>query len=64
MLLIMMMLIEKGGKVDQLDFAAKVHNWMLHGFEEFGDLGMLCKCVMVKWELNCFCRRYGNWNDC
>lgn len=39
MLLILLMLIEKGGKVDQLDFAAKIHNWMLHGFEEFGDLG-------------------------
>ena len=40
MLLIMLMLTEKGGKIDQLDFAAKIHNWMLHGFQELGDLGM------------------------
>lgn len=60
MLLIMMMLTEKGGKIDQLDFAAKIHNWMLHGFQELGDLGMrVCWVwngngitpVQVVWEL-------------
>lgn len=35
----MLMIIEKRGEVDQLDFAAKIHNWMLHGFEELGDVG-------------------------
>lgn len=39
MLLIMLMLIEKKGRVDQLDFAARLHHWMRHGFTEFGDLG-------------------------
>lgn len=39
MLLIMLMLIEKNGRVDQLDFAAKLHNWMCHGFAELGDVG-------------------------
>ena len=41
MLLIMLMLIERNGGVDQRDFAARLHNWMLHGFKEFGDLGMI-----------------------
>lgn len=39
MLLIMLMLIENKGRVDQLDFASRLHNWMCHGFTEFGDLG-------------------------
>ena len=39
MLLIMLMLIEKNGRVDQLDFAAKIHNWMCRGFAELGDVG-------------------------
>lgn len=40
MLLILLMLIEKNGKVDQLDFATRIHNWMKHGFEELGDIGI------------------------
>lgn len=59
MLLIMLMLIEKEGQVDQLDFAAKIHNWMLHGFQEFGDIGTYTSAggmgiklfLQVVWEL-------------
>ena len=36
MLLILLMLVEKNGEVDRLDFAAKLHNWMCMGFEELG----------------------------
>ena len=56
MLLIMLMLIEKKGKVDQLDFAARLHNWMLHGFAEFGDLGdytvRSCRCTIHDWVIS------------
>ncbi len=40
MLLIMLMLIERNGEVDQKDFAGRLNNWRLHGFTEFGDQGM------------------------
>lgn len=43
MILIMQMLIERNGSIDQLDFAAKIHGWMNHGFQELGDLGMVVK---------------------
>lgn len=39
MLLIMLMLTELNGKVDQLDFASRMYNWMRHGFKELGDIG-------------------------
>jgi hypothetical protein len=39
MLLILMMVVEKNGGVDKLDFAAKLHNWMCNGFKELGDYG-------------------------
>lgn len=27
------------GRVDKMDFATRLHNWMKHGFEELGDIG-------------------------
>lgn len=39
MLLIMMMVIERNGRVDQVDFAKRLHGWMSAGFKELGDLG-------------------------
>ena len=65
MLLILLMLIDKQGKVDQLDFAARLHNWMLHGFKEFGDLGkqvIACECAC--WNGMGYCRWNGDRNDC
>lgn len=39
MLLIMLSIIDKNGIVDEKDFAARLHNWMLKGFSELGDHG-------------------------
>lgn len=39
MLLIMLMVIDRNGGLDQVDFASRLHNWMCSGFKEFGDLG-------------------------
>jgi len=39
MLLILQMIVERGGSVDGLDFARRIHGWMKHGFPEFGDVG-------------------------
>lgn len=53
MLLIMLMLIERNGEVSQKDFAARVHNWMLHGFKEFGDLGKFFQFFFADDRFNC-----------
>ena len=59
MLLIMLMLIERHGEVNQKDFAARLHNWMLHGFKEFGDLGvyidLLCKHESLQFNVCTHC---------
>ena len=54
MLLILLMIVQGNGAVDQLNFADRLYNWMRHGFPEFGDHGkwyssvyMLCVCVCV-----------------
>lgn len=39
MLLILQMIIELNGRVDRLDYAKRIQNWMHHGFPEFGDVG-------------------------
>ena len=39
MLLILMMLVENKGRVNQLDLAAKLKDWMHHGFKDLGDYG-------------------------
>ena len=67
MLLIMMMLIERNGQVDQLDFAKRIHNWMTSGFKELGDIGTYLEwlsscqtvfivcfiiCCQAEWELD------------
>ena len=33
------MIVEKGGRVDVLDFASRLHTWMTQGFKELGDIG-------------------------
>ena len=48
MLLILQMIVEKGGKVDVLDFASRLHTWMTQGFKELGDIGKLySQCVTI-----------------
>lgn len=34
-----MMLVENKGRVNQLDLAAKLKDWMHHGFKDLGDYG-------------------------
>jgi hypothetical protein len=46
MLLILQMIVEKGGQVDVLDFASRLHTWMSQGFKELGDIGRFY-CVTV-----------------
>ena len=35
--------MQKGGRVDRLDFARRLHNWMYYGFEELGDICEYCR---------------------
>jgi hypothetical protein len=39
MLLILQMINDSQGKVDRLDFAKRLYNWMQYGFKELGDYG-------------------------
>lgn len=43
MLLILQMINDNHGKVDKVDFAKRLYNWMQYGFKELGDYG---KCLI------------------
>ncbi len=38
MLLILEMIVELNGRVDKLDYAKRIQNWMHNGFPELGDV--------------------------
>ena len=52
MLLILQMIVDNDGRVDRLDFARRIQNWMHHGFSEFGDLGGMGIGMTVSRTLN------------
>ena len=39
MLLILLSILSKEGKVDEKDFAKRLQDWMIKGFPELGDQG-------------------------
>ena len=39
MLLILQMINDNQGKVDRVDFAKRLYDWMRYGFKELGDFG-------------------------
>ncbi len=41
MLLILLSILANNGEVDETDFAKRLHEWMLHGFPQFGDIGII-----------------------
>ena len=41
MLLILLSIVENEGRVDKLDFARRMVEWMKKGFPELGDIGQL-----------------------
>jgi hypothetical protein len=45
------MIVEKGGQVDVLDFANRLHTWMTQGFKELGDIGKFLLCYRDKLSL-------------
>lgn len=49
MLLILLSIVENKGRVDKLDFARRMREWMMKGFPELGDVGQFDseqKCTM------------------
>lgn len=58
------MINDSQGKVDRVDFAKRLYNWMQYGFRELGDYGKgdLTSHEILSIEfLNC--RWNGDWND-
>ena len=56
MLLILQSIVENG-RVDRVDFAARLHNWMKCGFKELGDIGALSEyqCIIIIRTYVCQC---------
>ena len=58
------MIVEKGGRVDVLDFANRLHTWMTQGFKELGDIGKFLlgdKLLVTSYILPN--RWNGNWSN-
>ena len=48
LLLILQMIVDLNGTVDKVDFARRIQNWMIHGFQELGDIGGMGIGMTVK----------------